>query len=54
MTRSTIIRLFVGSLIGAGVGTALFVIAAAVGTGDELLTDPKVVELYLGTLAKAR
>ena len=24
------------------------------GTGDELLTDPKVVELYLGTLAKAR
>lgn len=24
------------------------------GTGDELLTDPKVIELYLGTLAKAR
>ena len=24
------------------------------GTGDELLNDPKVIELYLGTLAKAR
>ena len=24
------------------------------GTGDELLSDPKVVELYLGTLARAR
>jgi branched-chain amino acid transport system ATP-binding protein len=24
------------------------------GTGDELLNDPKVVELYLGTLAKAK
>ncbi|MFP5255551.1 MAG: ABC transporter ATP-binding protein [Acidimicrobiia bacterium] len=24
------------------------------GTGDELLTDPKVIELYLGTLAKAK
>lgn len=24
------------------------------GTGRELLTDPKVIELYLGTLAKAR
>ncbi len=24
------------------------------GTGDELLADPKVIELYLGTLAKAR
>jgi branched-chain amino acid transport system ATP-binding protein len=23
------------------------------GTGDELMTDPKVIELYLGTLAKA-
>jgi branched-chain amino acid transport system ATP-binding protein len=23
------------------------------GTGAELLTDPKVIELYLGTLAKA-
>lgn len=27
---------------------------AYTGTGRELLTDPKVVELYLGTLAKAR
>jgi branched-chain amino acid transport system ATP-binding protein len=27
---------------------------AYAGTGDELLHDPKVVELYLGTLAKAR
>jgi branched-chain amino acid transport system ATP-binding protein len=24
------------------------------GSGDELLNDPKVFELYLGTLAKAR
>ena len=24
------------------------------GTGMELLSDPKVIELYLGTLAKAR
>jgi branched-chain amino acid transport system ATP-binding protein len=24
------------------------------GSGDELLNDPKVIELYLGTLAKAR
>ena len=24
------------------------------GTGDALMSDPKVVELYLGTLAKAR
>ncbi len=24
------------------------------GTGDELLNDPKVIELYLGTLAKAK
>ena len=23
------------------------------GTGQELMTDPKVIELYLGTLAKA-
>jgi branched-chain amino acid transport system ATP-binding protein len=27
---------------------------AYTGSGDQLLTDPKVVELYLGTLAKAR
>ncbi len=27
---------------------------AYTGTGDNLLTDPKVIELYLGTLAKAR
>jgi branched-chain amino acid transport system ATP-binding protein len=27
---------------------------AYTGTGDELLKDPKVIELYLGTLAKAR
>ncbi|MEX0658052.1 MAG: ABC transporter ATP-binding protein [Egibacteraceae bacterium] len=27
---------------------------AYTGTGDELLGDPKVIELYLGTLAKAR
>ena len=27
---------------------------AYTGSGDELLEDPKVVELYLGTLAKAR
>jgi branched-chain amino acid transport system ATP-binding protein len=27
---------------------------AYTGTGDELLQDPKVIELYLGTLAKAR
>ena len=27
---------------------------AYTGTGDDLLDDPKVIELYLGTLAKAR
>ena len=27
---------------------------AYTGTGRELLADPKVIELYLGTLAKAR
>ncbi len=27
---------------------------AYTGTGEELLHDPKVIELYLGTLAKAR
>jgi branched-chain amino acid transport system ATP-binding protein len=27
---------------------------AYTGSGDELLDDPKVVELYLGTLARAR
>ena len=27
---------------------------AYTGTGDELMHDPKVIELYLGTLAKAR
>jgi branched-chain amino acid transport system ATP-binding protein len=27
---------------------------AYTGTGEELLRDPKVIELYLGTLAKAR
>jgi branched-chain amino acid transport system ATP-binding protein len=27
---------------------------AYTGTGEELLTDPKVIELYLGTLAKSR
>jgi len=27
---------------------------AYTGSGDNLLTDPKVIELYLGTLAKAR
>ena len=27
---------------------------AYTGTGDQLLEDPKVIELYLGTLAKAR
>ena len=25
---------------------------AYTGTGDELLNDPKVIELYLGTLAR--
>ena len=29
-------------------------LAAYTGSGDNLLTDPKVIELYLGTLAKAR
>jgi branched-chain amino acid transport system ATP-binding protein len=24
------------------------------GSGEALLTDPKVIELYLGTLARAR
>ena len=24
------------------------------GTGEQLLNDPKVIELYLGTLAKAK
>ena len=27
---------------------------AYTGTGKELLTDPKVIELYLGTLARAK
>jgi branched-chain amino acid transport system ATP-binding protein len=27
---------------------------AYTGTGEELLDDPKVIELYLGTLARAR
>ena len=27
---------------------------AYTGTGQELLTDPKVIELYLGTLARAK
>jgi branched-chain amino acid transport system ATP-binding protein len=27
---------------------------AYTGTGDDLLGDPKVIELYLGTLAKAK
>jgi branched-chain amino acid transport system ATP-binding protein len=27
---------------------------AYTGTGEELLNDPKVIELYLGTLARAR
>jgi branched-chain amino acid transport system ATP-binding protein len=27
---------------------------AYTGTGEELLRDPKVIELYLGTLARAR
>jgi branched-chain amino acid transport system ATP-binding protein len=27
---------------------------AYTGTGEQLLDDPKVIELYLGTLAKAR
>ena len=53
MTRSTIIRLFVGSLIAAGVGTALFVIAAAVGLGNEMLimNGPDVVGFRPGALS---
>jgi hypothetical protein len=53
MTRSTIIRLFVGSLIGAGVGTVLFVIAAALGFGDEVLimNGPDVVGIRPGALS---
>ena len=27
---------------------------AYTGTGEELMHDPKVIELYLGTLAKAQ
>jgi hypothetical protein len=53
MTRSTIIRLFVGSLIGAGVGTALFVTAAALGLGAEVLivNGPDVVGIRPGALS---
>ena len=53
MTRSVIVRLFVGSLIGAGVGTALFVLAAAVGIGDEVLimNGPDVVGIRPGALS---
>jgi len=53
MTRSVIVRLFVGSLIGAGVGTALFVLAVAVGVGDEVLimNGPDVVGIRPGALS---
>lgn len=53
MTRTVIVRLFVGSLIGAGVGTALFVLAAAVGIGDEVLimNGPDVVGIRPGALS---
>ncbi len=53
MTRSTIIRIFVGSLIGAGVGTVLFVIAAALGFGDSVLimNGPDVVGIRPGALS---
>jgi hypothetical protein len=53
MTRSVIVRLFVGSLIGAGVGTALFVLAVAVGIGDQVLimNGPDVVGVRPGALS---
>ena len=53
MTRSTIIRIFVGSLIGAGVGTVFFVIAAALGFGDRVLimNGPDVVGIRPGALS---
>lgn len=53
MTRSTIIRLFVGSLIGAGVGTALLVIAVTVGFGNEVLimNGPDLVGIRPGALS---
>jgi hypothetical protein len=53
MTRSTILRLFVGSLIAAVVGGALFTIAAAVGLGNEVLimNGPDVVGLRPGALS---
>ena len=53
MTRSIIIRLFIGSLIGAGVGSALFVIAAALGFGNEVLimNGPDVVGIRPGALS---
>ena len=53
MTRSTIIRLFVGSLIAAGAGTALFVTAAALGLGAGVLimNGPDVVGIRPGALS---
>jgi hypothetical protein len=53
MTRSTIVRLFIGSLIGAGAGIALFVIAAALGFGDKVLimNGPDVVGIRPGALS---
>ena len=53
MTRSTIVRLFIGSLIGSGAGIALFVIAAALGFGDKVLimNGPDVVGIRPGALS---
>jgi hypothetical protein len=53
MTRSTILRLFVGSLLGAAVGTALFVLVAALGFGNEVLimNGPDVVGFRPGALS---
>ena len=53
MTRSTILRLFVGSLIAAVVGSALFTLAAALGLGNEVLimSGPDVVGLRPGALS---
>ena len=53
MTRSTILRLFVGGLIAAVLGGALFTVAAAVGLGSEVLimNGPDVVGLRPGALS---
>ena len=53
MTRSTIIRLFVGSLVAAGLAMALFAVAVAVGFGSEVLIKigPDVVGIRPGALS---